>query len=226
MSRMPPRIARLFRFVVCVLALIGGVAVLTLATTATTVCGHRLSGPIEEPTAPLLIVLTAASPMDGMLSESSYWRSIYAIRAWRSGGFERILLSGEQSAAMKRFLVSEGVPSERVDLEENARSTRESALFTAALLRGRSGPPPVLMTSERVVVVVHQLHGARKARSHFGQTSACQRGDSGRVLIEEGVELDFGGWGRRHPKSILRQQRSLTVAALTPQIGRQSCSET
>jgi uncharacterized SAM-binding protein YcdF (DUF218 family) len=148
MSRMPPRIARLFRFVVGVLALIGGVAVLTLATTATTVCGHRLSGPIEEPTAPLLIVLTAASPMDGMLSESSYWRSIYAIRAWRSGGFERILLSGEQSAAMKRFLVSEGVPSERVDLEENARSTRESALFTAAMLRGRSGPPPVLMTSD------------------------------------------------------------------------------
>ena len=145
---MPPRIARLFRFVVGVLALIGGVAVLTLATTATTVCGHRLSGPIEEPTAPLLIVLTAASPMDGMLSESSYWRSIYAIRAWRSGGFERILLSGEQSAAMKRFLVSEGVPSERVDLEENARSTRESALFTAAMLRGRSGPPPVLMTSD------------------------------------------------------------------------------
>jgi uncharacterized SAM-binding protein YcdF (DUF218 family) len=148
MSRMPPRIARLFRFVVGLFALIGGIAVLTVATTATTVCGHRLSGPIIEPTAPLLIVLTAASPMDGMLSESSYWRCIYAIRAWRSGGFQRILLSGEQSAVMRRFLVSEGVPSDRVDLEEKARSTRESALLTAAMLRGQSGPPPVLMTSD------------------------------------------------------------------------------
>ena len=145
---MPPRIARLFRFVVGVFALIGVVVVLTVATTATTVWGHRLSGPIIEPTSTVLIVLTGAGPIDGMLSESSYWRCIYAIRAWRTGSFQRILLSGEQSAVMKRLLVSEGVPSDRVDLEEKARSTRESALLTAAMLRGRSGPPPVLMTSD------------------------------------------------------------------------------
>ena len=145
---MPPRIARLFRFVVGVFALIGVVVVLTVATTATTVWGHRLSGPIIEPTSTVLIVLTGAGPIDGMLSESSYWRCIYAIRAWRTGSFQRILLSGEQSAVMKRLLVSEGVPSDRVDLEDKARSTRESALRTAAMLSGQSGPPPVLMTSD------------------------------------------------------------------------------
>ena len=145
---MPPRIARLFRFVVGVFALIGVVVVLTVATTATTVWGHRLSGPIIEPASTVLIVLTGAGPIDGMLSESSYWRCIYAIRAWRTGSFQRILLSGEQSAVMKRLLVSEGVPSDRVDLEDKARSTRESALLTAAMLSGQSGPPPVLMTSD------------------------------------------------------------------------------
>src|ERR1039458_1771425 len=84
MRRMPPRIARLFRFVVGVFALIGVVVVLTVATTATTVWGHRLSGPIIEPASTVLIVLTGAGPIDGMLSESSYWRCIYAIRAWRT----------------------------------------------------------------------------------------------------------------------------------------------
>src|ERR1017187_9601151 len=120
MSRMPPRIAGLFRIVVGVLALIGGVTVLTVATTATAFCGHRLSGPIIEPTDPLLIVLTAAGPIDGMLSESGYWRCIYAIRAWRRGGFQRILLSGGPAPAIAGFLVSEGVPSDRIDLDEKA----------------------------------------------------------------------------------------------------------
>lgn len=155
-------IARLTRWLTVLLAVTGGIAILTMATPATTVFAHRLAGPITAPTAPLLIVLTAAPPIDGMLSESSYWRSIYAVRAWRSGAFERILLSGEHAAVMKRLLVSEGVPSDRIDLEEKARSTRESAEFTAALLRDRKGPPPVLMTSD------YHMFRARKCFAKAG----------------------------------------------------------
>ena len=123
-------------------------AVLIVATPLTTFCAHRLSGPILDPAAPLLIVLTAASPVDGMLSDSSYWRSIYAIRAWRTGNFQRILLTGQQSDVMKSFLVNGGVPADRIDLEGKARSTRESALFTAAMLHGGDSPPPALLTSD------------------------------------------------------------------------------
>jgi hypothetical protein len=38
--------------------------------------------------------LTArAGPVDDML-DSTCWRAIYTVRAWRTGGFERIPLSG------------------------------------------------------------------------------------------------------------------------------------
>jgi uncharacterized SAM-binding protein YcdF (DUF218 family) len=148
MSGMRARLIRPFRLVVAVFACIGGMAVLTVATPLTTFCAHRLSGPILDPAAPLLIVLTAAGPVDGLLSDSSYWRSVYAIRAWRTGKFQRILLTGEQSAVMKSFLVNGGVPADRIDLEGKANSTRQSALFTAAMLHGRKDPPPVLLTSD------------------------------------------------------------------------------
>jgi len=148
MGGMRPRFARPLRLAVAVLAFIGGLAVVTIATPLTTFCAHRLAGPILDPSGPLLIVLTAANPVDGMPSDSSYWRSIYTVRAWRTGHFERILLTGEHSAVMQHFLVSEGVPADRIDLESKARSTRESALFTAVMLHGRRGPPPVLLTSD------------------------------------------------------------------------------
>ena len=148
MGGMRARSVRPVRLAVAVLAIIGGLAVVTIATPLTTFCAHRLAGQILDPSGPLLIVLTAASPVDGMLSDSSYWRSVYAVRAWRTGGFQRILLTGEQSGVMQHFLVSEGVPADRIDVEGKARSTRESALFVAAMLHGRRGAPPVLLTSD------------------------------------------------------------------------------
>jgi uncharacterized SAM-binding protein YcdF (DUF218 family) len=154
--------ARPFRLLVGVLAVIGALAVLTLTTPVTGICAHRMSGPILAPTASLLIVLTAAEPVDDMLSGSTYWRAIYTVRAWRTGGFERILLSGRQSDVMKRFLVSQGIPASQIDLEEKANSTRESALFISAMFRGHSGPPPVLMTSD------YHMFRARKCFEKVG----------------------------------------------------------
>ena len=147
MSR-PSGIARLGRLLTAVFAIAGGISILTLATPVTSLLGHRLAGPITEPTGPLLIVLTAATPVDGILSESSYWRSVYAVRAWHTGAFNRILLSGQQSSVMKHFLVSEGIPADRIDLEDRSNTTRESALFAAAMLHPPVTPPPVLMTSD------------------------------------------------------------------------------
>jgi uncharacterized SAM-binding protein YcdF (DUF218 family) len=150
------------RALVAALALTGALFLLTIATPLTTILAHRLAGPIEQPTAPLLIVLSSAGPVDGMVSESSYWRCVYAVRAWRSGGFQRILLSGDRSDAMKRFLVSERVPESSIDLEDKATSTRQNALFTAAMLRGRSAPPPVLLTSD------YHMFRARKSFEKAG----------------------------------------------------------
>ncbi len=139
---------RLLRLLVALLAAIGAVTVLTFATPLTTICARRLSGPILSPAAPVLIVLTAAGPVDDILSDSTYWRAVYALRAWREGGFQSILLSGSRSSVLKRFLVNEGVAADRILLEDRSTTTRQSALFTAAMLAGKSQPPPVLMTSD------------------------------------------------------------------------------
>ena len=150
------------RLLVWCLAAIGALTVLTFATPVTTLCAHRLSGPILNPTAPVLVVLTAAGPVDGMLSDSTYWRAVYTVRAWREGGFERILLSGKESAALKRFLSSEGIPADKIDLEDRSASTHESAIFTTSILRAQNGPPPVLLTSD------YHMFRARKCFAKAG----------------------------------------------------------
>jgi uncharacterized SAM-binding protein YcdF (DUF218 family) len=115
-----------------------------------------LTGPWHEPKGDVLIVLGADQLGDGTLGVVSYWRSVYAVRAWRQGGFERIVISGgrlgsPQSPSLARsmadFIVALGAPREAIWLEERSRSTRENALFTAALIRDWPGKK-VLLTSD------------------------------------------------------------------------------
>lgn len=150
------------RMLLWCLAVIGAVTVLTVATPFTTLLARRLSGPILNPSAPVLIVLTAAGPVDGVLSDSTYWRAVYTVRAWREGSFQRILLSGKESAVLKRFLASEGIPADKIDLEERSASTHESALFTASLLHDQAASPPVLLTSD------YHMYRARKCFAKAG----------------------------------------------------------
>lgn len=101
-----------------------------------------------------LIVLAAEVQSDGILGYATYWRCVYAIRVWRTGGFRQVILSGGPSppapgtmaASMKSFLVGNGVPAEAILLEERSRSTRENALNTAALLHGKTGRAVLLST--------------------------------------------------------------------------------
>jgi len=101
----------------------------------------------------VLIVLGADSLPD-MIGLSTYWRSVYAVRMWREGGFERVLLSGGKNAAgatvadqMRQFLVSQGVPPERIDVEGESRDTHENAIYTKRMLGPQPGPS-VLLTSD------------------------------------------------------------------------------
>ena len=97
---------------------------------------------------------------DGIIGENSYFRSTYAIRAYRAGQFRRIVLSGggagqTVSNAMREFIVRSGVPAEVVTTESASLSTRENALYTARLLSG-DGSRKVLMTSD-----YHMLRASR-----------------------------------------------------------------
>jgi len=117
---------------------------------------HRWEEPVPGDT---LIVLAAEQQSDGIVGISSYWRTVYAVRAWRQGRCSRIVFSGGMSQGSPGSLASSmaflarglGVPPEIVVLEEKSTSTRENAMFVAALLK-KDTPAgqrrPVLLTSD------------------------------------------------------------------------------
>jgi uncharacterized SAM-binding protein YcdF (DUF218 family) len=115
-----------------------------------------LSDDWPEPKGDTLVVLGAEQLGDGTLGVSSYWRSLYAVRAYRTGGFQRVVVSGGKlgyaqstslARAMADFMVGLGVPRQVITLEERSTSTRENAVDTAALIRGWPGTK-VLLTSD------------------------------------------------------------------------------
>ena len=114
---------------------------------------NAVSGPWNDPTGDILVVLGADSIPD-MIGLSSYWRSVYAARVWKDGGFSQIMVSGGRTATgamigeqMREFLIFRGVPASAVLLEAQSSSTRENALYTARLLSGTPGRK-VLLTSD------------------------------------------------------------------------------
>jgi len=58
------------------------------------VVGTGLLRPLEAPKGDVLILLSAAEDDRGGISFSSYWRARYALLAWQSGGFKKIVISG------------------------------------------------------------------------------------------------------------------------------------
>lgn len=132
-----------------------GLVHLLIASTPVLSWGVRfLAGAWNDPSGKTLIVL-AGSEIDGeFLGRTSFWRAVSAARAWREGGFERIIISGGTledglsiAARMKLYMTGTGVPAEVIDLEERSLTTRENALAVAAKLAG-APRPLVLMTSD------------------------------------------------------------------------------
>jgi uncharacterized SAM-binding protein YcdF (DUF218 family) len=137
-----------FRTSVRVLACVGALLALT------TLLPPRwyvtmLAGPWRDPGGAVLIVLGAEVVEGPMIGEGSYWRSVYAVRAWREGGFQHVILSGDAGITepMRDFLVCHGVPPGAITLEGRSTSTRENALFTAETVHRFAGPY-VLLTSD------------------------------------------------------------------------------
>jgi uncharacterized SAM-binding protein YcdF (DUF218 family) len=121
-----------------------------------------LAGNWTDSDGDILIVLTADVNPDGILGPSSYWRSEYAVRAWRSGHFNKIVVSGgfmggqtSLAAAVAEFLTGNGVPREAILLEERSTSTHENAMFTAELIANTPGKK-VLMTSDQHMFRAHR----------------------------------------------------------------------
>ena len=112
-----------------------------------------VSGPWTDPKGDILVVLGADSLAD-LIGGSSYWRSVYAARVWREGGFRQVVISGGTSNGgptvseqMREFLICQGVPASAIVLENQSRDTHENALYTSRLLGGLAGRR-VLLTSD------------------------------------------------------------------------------
>jgi uncharacterized SAM-binding protein YcdF (DUF218 family) len=124
-----------------------------------------LAGDWTDSDGDILILLTADVNRDGIIGPASYWRSVYAVRAWRTGHFKKIVVSGgfmetpmSLASAVAEFLVGNGVPREAIILEERSTSTHENAGYTAALLGSMPGTR-VLMTSDQ-----HMFRASREFR--------------------------------------------------------------
>jgi uncharacterized SAM-binding protein YcdF (DUF218 family) len=104
--------------------------------------GGWLTGPWTDARAPVLIVLGGDFVGDGMMGESSLWRSVYAVSVWREGAVKRIVISGDAQTtfAMRTWLITQGVPADAVTVEDRSQTTRENAMFTAKLLHDIPGP--------------------------------------------------------------------------------------
>lgn len=155
-------IKRIAAYVRSALALLGLIVVVVTVTPVLQWWTQRLAGPWDDPQGEVLIVL-AAEAHDDVIGESSYWRSVYAIRCWREGWVKRILLSGGAAGGpvpiaerMKQFLTGSGVPEEMIQVETRSGSTRENALFSKPLLDGMAG---------RKVLLTSDYHAFRAARA-------------------------------------------------------------
>jgi len=140
-------IRRLLRTIAALLAGIGGLLVVV------TISPPRwyiqwLGSHWSDARGNVLIVLGGDALDTGMIGQTSYWRGVFAVMAWRTGGFKHVLLSGAGSALpIRDLMLSQGVPIEAIVLEDRSLNTRENALFSVPLARQWPGPY-VLLTSD------------------------------------------------------------------------------
>jgi uncharacterized SAM-binding protein YcdF (DUF218 family) len=129
------------------LAGIGLITVLAIATPLVSWWASAYAGPMEQPRGDVLIVLSAANDDNGGISYSSYWRVRQVLVAWQTGGFKKIVISGGGGPGILNFLVAEGIPRDAILAEWRSTSTHESGIAVANLVKGIPGKK-VLLTSE------------------------------------------------------------------------------
>jgi uncharacterized SAM-binding protein YcdF (DUF218 family) len=142
-------------------AVVGVLTVIVCATPVDRWWAEFLGGRVDPASADVLVVLAASSLTDGLLGESSYWRSAFAVREFHAHAYKRIILSGGGKVTpsiamlMQSFLIAAGVPKDIIELEDRSTTTHESAMFTARMLMGETQP---------VALVTSDYHMFRSAR--------------------------------------------------------------
>jgi len=146
-------VKRAARFVSRILAAIGLLFIVVTFTPIDDWWANYLSGAWNDPTGEVLVVLGSDTLKDS-IGLSSYWRSVYAVRAWKHGGFRTVVVSGGGNGGqptiaeqMRDFMVSQGVPAAAIRVETESHSTHENALKAKPLLDQLTGRK-ILLTSD------------------------------------------------------------------------------
>jgi uncharacterized SAM-binding protein YcdF (DUF218 family) len=200
---------RVWKLLVCCLAGLGALVLLVTITPFDQWAARKLAGRWEDPKGDVLIVLGGSMLPDGILGQSSYLRTQYAVLAYRTGGFNTVLFSGggagiPAAIAMQRFIEAEGIPPEVIIVEASSRSTRQNALYSKTLLEKLPGRK-VLLTSD-----YHMFRAARVFRNagveveerpipDVGKRAATWRGrwPAFLDLVTEGIKIVYyyvRGW--------------------------------
>jgi len=138
----------MYRTAIGGLAAAGFLLLLVTVTPCVSWFAMRLAGSWQEPKGDVLVILSAAGPNLGIIDLSTYWRCTYAIAAYRQHAFDKIIVSGKNIApGMRQFMIFNGIPADRILVEDNSESTHENAVMTAGMLSHLSGRK-VLLTSD------------------------------------------------------------------------------
>lgn len=130
------------------LSALGLLVLLVTATPLVSWYGRLLAGREYNSHGEILIVLGGSQLEKDIIGEDSYWRAVYALRAYQEGGIREIVLSGAgASESMADFLTFQGVPQNLIKLETHSRTTRENALEVYRLL-AEDPRTKVLLTSD------------------------------------------------------------------------------
>lgn len=167
------------------------------------------------PASGVLIVLGAEQHADGTLGIMSYWRCFYALRAWRTGRFSKVLVSGgpvqhpgppEQpppplADSMAAFLQAMGVPAGDIVIERASSSTHLNAVNSVPLLRGLPGPYTLITSDYHTLRAQRTFRRAGLAVSSQPAPDILKRSSDWRqrfqcsaVLAEEWVKLGYYWW--------------------------------
>lgn len=143
-----PLAVRLRLWIVRFLATIGLLFLLITFTPFVSWYAAQLARPWSSERGEAMVVLSAEEPNSGVMAVGTYWRCFMALVYYREHPYDRIVVSGKDSAPrMRDFFVLNGVPADRILAENSATNTHENAEFTAPMLAGIQGPI-VLITSD------------------------------------------------------------------------------
>jgi uncharacterized SAM-binding protein YcdF (DUF218 family) len=139
------------------LAALGALMLVVTFTPVDRIVLGWLAGEWGDSRGDTLIVLGGDSTGDGIIGESSYWRTVYAVRFWRAGGFRRVILSGSIgiTGPMRRYMLFEGVPDNVITVESQSQNTHENAVNVSRIVGPADG---------RLVLLTSDFHMWRAAR--------------------------------------------------------------